>query len=375
MMSKTLSDQLRAEAEQLTACAATERSQQIEVPLQQLFNAARGIGVSWSGSSLGYHARVYYKEFQPPPPGTNFSVEWGFFPATAGRTKGEWAEYRHEDVLRLIHDRAGNLDLTVARAASQEAKELFDKSRAECLSILSIFLDGTNDTYIGKLRTEIEELHPITEVQALSGQLPSGQVMTRDPNVNGVITAAPHQEVLARVVALRSNFQACTNLAKLVRQAASHIDRVTEARSTKGVRVGGNVFIGHGGSLVWRVLKDFIQDELGLPCDEFNRVEAAGTTTVGRLQQMLDQAAFAFLVLTAEDERTDGRVTARENVIHEVGLFPGRLGFERAIIMLEEGCNEFSNIHGLTQIRFDAGKIESQFERVRRVLRREGLIA
>jgi hypothetical protein len=43
--------------------------------------------------------------------------------------------------------------------------------------------------------------------------------------------------------------------------------------------------------------------------------------------------------------------------------------------MLEEGCNEFSNIHGLTQIRFDAGKIESQFERVRRVLRREGLIA
>jgi predicted nucleotide-binding protein len=139
--------------------------------------------------------------------------------------------------------------------------------------------------------------------------------------------------------------------------------------------VGGNVFIGHGGSLVWRVLKDFIQDELGLPCDEFNRVEAAGTTTVGRLQQMLDQAAFAFLVLTAEDERTDGRVTARENVIHEVGLFQGRLGFERAIIMLEEGCNEFSNIHGLTQIRFDAGKIESQFERVRRVLRREGLIA
>jgi predicted nucleotide-binding protein len=90
---------------------------------------------------------------------------------------------------------------------------------------------------------------------------------------------------------------------------------------------------------------------------------------------MLDQAAFAFLVLTAEDERIDGKVTARENVIHETGLFQGHLGFERAIIMLEEGCNEFSNIQGLTQLHFDSGKLEGQFEEVRRVLRREGLIA
>ena len=373
-MSRSLSDQLRAEADQLTTCAATERSEQIEVPLRQLLDAAREIGAAWSRSSLGYHSRVYYKDFQQPPPGANFSIEWGFFPAIAGRTTGEWVEYRHEDVLRLINDRAGNPDLATARDGSNEAKEVFDKSRAECLSILSIFLDAAKDTYIEKLRTEIEELDPITEAQAVRGQLPSGQIMTRDPRVGWEISAAPHQEILARVVALRSNFQACSNLAKLARQSASHIDRVTEARSTKGVRVGGNIFIGHGGSLEWRVLKDFIQDELGLPCDEFNRVEVAGTTTIARLQQMLDQAAFAFLVLTAEDERTDGRVTARENVIHEAGLFQGRLGFERAIIVLEAGCNEFSNIHGLTELRFDAGEIESQFERVRRVLRREGLI-
>jgi predicted nucleotide-binding protein len=66
---------------------------------------------------------------------------------------------------------------------------------------------------------------------------------------------------------------------------------------------------------------------------------------------MLDNAWLAFLVMTAEDERTDGTKQARANVIHEVGLFQGRLGFERAIILLEEGCSEFSNIVGLTQIR------------------------
>ena len=55
---------------------------------------------------------------------------------------------------------------------------------------------------------------------------------------------------------------------------------------------------------------------------------------------MLDGAAIAFLVLTAEDERADGKLQARMNVVHEVGLFQGRLGFSRAIVMLEEGSEE-----------------------------------
>lgn len=59
---------------------------------------------------------------------------------------------------------------------------------------------------------------------------------------------------------------------------------------------------------------------------------------------MLDQACFAFLLMTAEDEQADGNHHARMNVIHEVGMFQGRLGFERAIILLEDGCEEFSKI-------------------------------
>jgi predicted nucleotide-binding protein len=47
---------------------------------------------------------------------------------------------------------------------------------------------------------------------------------------------------------------------------------------------------------------------------------------------MLDAAAIAFLVMTAEDERADGSVQARMNVIHEAGLFQGCLGFMRAIV-------------------------------------------
>jgi hypothetical protein len=136
---------------------------------------------------------------------------------------------------------------------------------------------------------------------------------------------------------------------------------------------GANVVIGHGRSHVWLELKNFIEDRLRLPVDEFNRVPVAGVTTTDRLTQMLDEAAIAFLVMTAEDEQKDGKVRARENVVHEIGLFQGRHGFNRAIVLVEEGCDEFSNISGLGQIRFPKGNIGAKFEDIRRVLEREGL--
>ena len=137
---------------------------------------------------------------------------------------------------------------------------------------------------------------------------------------------------------------------------------------------GTKVFIGHGHSPDWRELKDFIHERLQLPYEEFNRVTPAGLATLNRLTEMLDQACMAFLVMTAEDEQPDGTLHARENVIHEAGLFQGRLGFKKAIILIEEGCEEFSNIHGLGQIPFSKGKIRATFEEVRQVLEREGII-
>jgi predicted nucleotide-binding protein len=90
---------------------------------------------------------------------------------------------------------------------------------------------------------------------------------------------------------------------------------------------------------------------------------------------MLIAASFAFLIMTGEDEHADGALHARENVIHEAGLFQGKLGFRRAIILLEEGCKNFSNIHGLTHIPFPKGRISAAFEEVRRTLHREKMLS
>lgn len=143
-------------------------------------------------------------------------------------------------------------------------------------------------------------------------------------------------------------------------------------RFTQGRRK--HVFIGHGHSLIWQSLRDFIEAELRLPWDEFNRLPIAGIANIERLSQMLDEAGIALLVMTAEDEQNNQRFHARMNVIHEAGLFQGRLGFRRAIVLLEEGCEEFSNMHGVGQIRFPKGNIEAVFGEVRQILVREGLL-
>ena len=131
------------------------------------------------------------------------------------------------------------------------------------------------------------------------------------------------------------------------------------------------VFIGHGRSHLWRDLKDHLHDKHGIDVVAYETGARAGLTIQEVLQEMASKASIAFLVLTAEDIDRDGLVHARENVVHETGLFQGVLGFKRAIVLLEEGCNEFSNIAGLQQLRFKAGSIKEIFGDVLAVVRRE----
>lgn len=134
------------------------------------------------------------------------------------------------------------------------------------------------------------------------------------------------------------------------------------------------IFIGHGRSTEWFKLRDFLSIRLGLACDEFNTEPMAGLQTVPRIEQMLRSARMAFLIMTAEDKHADDSLHARENVIHEIGLFQARLGAPRAIVLLEEGCKRFSNLDGLTTINFPRTDIMARSEEIRSVLSRERIL-
>ncbi len=268
---------------------------------------------------------------------------------------------------------AGKPDLDPARGVARVALSLFDEAKSAAISILEIEIESRPDAFLARLKEELGQLVPMSKRVFEQGWSPKSW-RSRDSVATGQgVQVPPHIDVLSDIASIRHSFRICKAAADISRKAASHLER-RNRRKMATDRIGTNVFIGHGKSHLWRELKDFVQDRLGLPWDEFNRVPVAGVTNIARLSEMLDAAAIALLVMTAEDEMADGGVQARMNVIHEAGLFQGRLGFTKAIVLLEEGCTEFSNIQGLGQIRFPKGNIRASFEEVRQVLEREGVL-
>ena len=134
------------------------------------------------------------------------------------------------------------------------------------------------------------------------------------------------------------------------------------------------VFIGHGRSPLWARLQLFLEKELGLETVTYESESRAGESIVPVLDEMLGQANFAVLIMTAEDETAEGGRRARQNVVHEAGLFQGRLGFKKAILLVQDGVENFSNLAGLQHISFTGDRIEQSFWELQRVLKKQGLI-
>jgi predicted nucleotide-binding protein len=372
----TPAEELFLIAERMDEIWASAELKDAEGDLSSLEQAAIEVGRSASGSWLGYHAHVYYRDFAPPPSGARFSQEWGLedMSFTSMGSRGDWCEVDPKEVLSHIGSEAGNPDLSNVRRVASEAESAFKIAKADVSSILITENANAADPFLTKLTSDLEKIEPLTAGEIIEIWSPKGQVMTRDMVAVGQRSKIPpHMIIKGEVASLRQAFNICHEAGQISRKAASHIQRRSR-QSVRDARLGTNVFIGHGRSGAWRELKDFVQDRLQLPWDEFNRVPVAGVTNQARLAEMLDAAAIGLVIMTAEDETADGEMQARMNVIHEVGLFQGRLGFTKGIVLFEEGCQEFSNIQGLGQIRFPKGNIAACFEDVRRVLEREALI-
>ena len=160
------------------------------------------------------------------------------------------------------------------------------------------------------------------------------------------------------------------------RSAIQDVFSTFEGAVTKSVRPAKpvpqpRIFVGHGRSAAWRDLKDHLHEKHGFDVEAFEIGARAGHTIRDILINMLVRSSFAVLVMTAEDETASGELNPRLNVVHEAGLFQGRLGFERAIVLLEEGAAEFSNIAGIQQIRFSKNNVRETFGEVLATIRRE----
>lgn len=340
---------------------------------EKIKDRINSLSASHCGSWLGYQSCIYYKNFRTIPPGCHFDAEWGFTQAYGNKTNGEWVEYNFDKIKTFVFSGYLNFDKKIEETYRKinievnEIKNHFD-------TILEILIDSTNKQFFKNIKEKLEQIKTFySQSEFVKLHMPSKQFITRDSlALSQGILAPPHIQIESWFLSLISPFNANRKIIELVNKTHKYMNI-----NFLDVEISNNsnkIFIGHGRSPIWRELKDFIESRLSLKWEEFNSQPVPGLTTMERLQEMLNNSSFAFLILTAEDEHNDKTLHARENVIHEVGLFQGRLGFRKAIIVLEEGCAEFSNIIGLSQIRFPKGNIGAKFEEIRRVLEREGLI-
>lgn len=126
------------------------------------------------------------------------------------------------------------------------------------------------------------------------------------------------------------------------------------------------VFISHGRNELLKLkLKNFVQDRLKAEAVVLADEPDNGLTIIEKLEQYGKPCDFALVLMTADDKTEEGRLRARQNVIHELGFFHGARGRERVLLLKEKGLELFSNISGLVYKEFRENDIEPLFEDIR----------
>lgn len=281
--------------------------------LKAIIEQAEGIGQSWSQSTLGYHANTYYEGFRKPRPGEYYDSEWGSQGVYSNRTSGKWNTYDPKAVVTHIYRLAGISDFASLDNAQNQMSQVFDSVKDELLASMDALLSAREDRRIRELRDELDKLPGYVPRDELWKSTLPRQVISRDSLAmqQGLI-CLPHIGVICTTQERLSYAFQTRELAKLARKTKLFLEKSLKMKGASVAKKDGTIFIGHGGSQVWRDLKDFIQDRLKLIPDEYNLQPAAGMHTIERLQQMLDNACFAFLIMTAEDQQADGSLRARE---------------------------------------------------------------
>jgi predicted nucleotide-binding protein len=116
------------------------------------------------------------------------------------------------------------------------------------------------------------------------------------------------------------------------------------------------VFIVHGHDEAnTHRLQSMLRDRFKLEPIVMAEAPGQGRALIEKFEQLADQCAFAFVLLTPDDEVSAGGgeyTQARPNVVFELGWLYGRLGRERVVMLLREGTRIHSDLDGVSRIQF-----------------------
>jgi len=130
------------------------------------------------------------------------------------------------------------------------------------------------------------------------------------------------------------------------------------------------VFVGHGRDPQWHVLVSHLRELHHFRVVSYETIAEFGQPAALVLDLAARSVSVALLVHAAEVQTVDGEWHAMPNVVHETGFFSAHLGPDRALVLREDSCRPFTNIAGLTELRFSDRNIREVFGDVVAMLRR-----
>jgi uncharacterized protein (TIGR02391 family) len=144
---------------------------------EKLLEVCEKIENSWSGSFAGWHAKMYFRDFQAPSIYERFSGEWG---GINGIPDG-WEEKKPEEVRVKIEELVGsNFSVEKFEDNSKQFRDKAEKLRTEVTIAFSSFNFDSNTTKEKELFSQIENFEFLkTKNKFISERLPK-TLMSRD---------------------------------------------------------------------------------------------------------------------------------------------------------------------------------------------------
>jgi predicted nucleotide-binding protein len=235
-------------------------------------------------------------------------------------------------------------------------------------SSIQVFVKKLSETDYGSLTTE-----SISEILFFARKIEEFFAKYR-ASLNSSYIYIPPTQTAKNDAIVKDILRLAIELSETPKEEVMSFEKESKLNTTQISKGTGVVFIGHGRSKLWARVQLFLKDDLNIESITFESESHTNESIVNILEDFLIKASYAVLILTAEDETSDGKTRARQNVIHEAGLFQGRLGFNKVIILKQDTIEEFSNISGLQYIPFTGDNIEQTFYELQRTLKKAGLV-
>ncbi len=112
----------------------------VESKCDAIESACDRISGSFSGSFIGYHSRVYYQDFELPPPRAFFDVDGGLQHESIGsNTRGDWIKMNKEIVVKYLLNLAQVTDLEDMEKLKSLRTENLEAIQTQMRSVFSKF--------------------------------------------------------------------------------------------------------------------------------------------------------------------------------------------------------------------------------------------